>query len=57
MSVHDLSTEDVAVSWLEPVARRALAECGVSDEARLTMKISSLGESWYSSTYAGARRF
>ncbi len=36
MSVHDLSTEDVATR-LEPVARRALAECGVSDEARLTL--------------------
>jgi Ser/Thr protein kinase RdoA (MazF antagonist) len=36
MSVHDLSTEDVATR-LEPVARRAMAECGVSDEARLTL--------------------
>jgi Ser/Thr protein kinase RdoA (MazF antagonist) len=36
MSVHDLSTDDVAAR-LEPVARRALAECGVSAEARLTL--------------------
>jgi Ser/Thr protein kinase RdoA (MazF antagonist) len=36
MSVHDLSTEDVAAR-LEPVARRALAECGVSPAARLTL--------------------
>jgi Ser/Thr protein kinase RdoA (MazF antagonist) len=36
MSVHDLSAEDVAAR-LAPVARRALAECGVSDEAELTL--------------------
>jgi Ser/Thr protein kinase RdoA (MazF antagonist) len=36
MSVHDLSTDDVAAR-LEPVARRALGECGVSAEASLTL--------------------
>jgi Ser/Thr protein kinase RdoA (MazF antagonist) len=36
MSVHDLSAEDVAVR-LEPVVRRALRECGVSTDARLTL--------------------
>ena len=36
MSVHDLSTEDVAAR-LEPVARRALRECGVSPDAGLTL--------------------
>jgi Ser/Thr protein kinase RdoA (MazF antagonist) len=36
MSVHDLSDEAVAAR-LEPVARRALAECGVSPEAGLTL--------------------
>jgi Ser/Thr protein kinase RdoA (MazF antagonist) len=36
MSVHDLSAEDVAVR-LEPIARRALGECGVSPAARLTL--------------------
>jgi Ser/Thr protein kinase RdoA (MazF antagonist) len=36
VSVHDLSTEDVAAR-LEPVARRALAECGVSTDAALTL--------------------
>jgi Ser/Thr protein kinase RdoA (MazF antagonist) len=36
MSVHDLSDEAVAAR-LEPVARRALTECGVSAQARLTL--------------------
>jgi Ser/Thr protein kinase RdoA (MazF antagonist) len=36
MSVHDLSTDDVAAR-LEPVARRALRECGVSADAGLTL--------------------
>ena len=36
MSVHDLSAEDVAAR-LEPVARKALGEYGVSAEARLTL--------------------
>jgi Ser/Thr protein kinase RdoA (MazF antagonist) len=36
MSVHDLSAEDVAAR-LEPVVRRALGECGVSPDARLTL--------------------
>src|SRR4051812_15449081 len=36
MSVHDLSDEDVAAR-LEPVARRALAELGVSTDAALTL--------------------
>jgi Ser/Thr protein kinase RdoA (MazF antagonist) len=36
MSVHDLSTDDVAAR-LEPVARRALLDFGVAADARLTL--------------------
>lgn len=36
MSVHDLSDEDVAAR-LEPVARRALAEYGIAEDAGLTL--------------------
>ncbi|MCY7372132.1 MAG: phosphotransferase [Spirochaetaceae bacterium] len=36
MRAHDLSAEDVA-ALLEPVARRALAECGLGPDAELTL--------------------